>query len=577
MIAFVATLWTSALHAQNVNMDRFITLKVKEGTQIKMKMKAASNNIAVRIVSGSEVYNLTVGTSETILQEYRAGAATMTIYGNITEFDCAENSFNLTAVDPSKNPMLTLLRCYNNQLTELNVTQLEQLEWLYCQNNQLTELNLSQNKRLGWLSCYGNRLTSLDLRKNKMLIWLYCENNSLELLDISQNKYVTEIKCQNNRLASLDISQNTNLNTLYCQNNQFSTQAIEDIYCALPNRKNQESGTLVVVNDSKSANHATVMATTAKNATAKNWKLVYGSSINKELPVTSGNYICGSFGLVINGVEITTANYKNINGDAFGIKEGSVTYDPAKKTLTLENAKIHNSAASGNEAIGIWNRRVDGLKIVLIGDNSVQSDNYSGIINGEKLGMTITGAGKLNVAGSTKGSRGIYSMGTLTIDATDVTAIGLLGIAGSGKPESILTINNSSVTAQGNQASISNFNTLTLVGSNITQPADAIIEGGAVKKDGMLVNTEVAIKPQTNNVAKTEISTLAFYPNPVADVLYIRTVAAVHSIQVYNMYGAEVAVVVGSKQINLVHLTAGVYSVRVETTQGTETMRVIKK
>ena len=205
MIAFVATLWTSALHAQSVNMDRFITLEVKEGAQIKMKMKAASNNIAVRIKSGSEVYNFTVGTSETTLQEYKAGAATMTIYGNITEFDCAENASNLTAVDTSKNPMLTVLRCYNNRLTKLDITRLEQLEWLYCQNNELAELNLSQNKKLGWLSCYSNKLTSLNLRENKILTWLYCENNSLESLDISQNKYVTEIKCQNNKLPYYEI------------------------------------------------------------------------------------------------------------------------------------------------------------------------------------------------------------------------------------------------------------------------------------------------------------------------------------------------------------------------------------
>ena len=44
------------------------------------------------------------------------------------------------------------------------------LKKLVCYNNQLTELDVSKNTKLMELSCYNNQLTSLDVSKNTKLL-----------------------------------------------------------------------------------------------------------------------------------------------------------------------------------------------------------------------------------------------------------------------------------------------------------------------------------------------------------------------------------------------------------------------
>ena len=117
---------------------------------------------------------------------------------------------------------LTYLHCSNNELTELNLSQNQQLVDLYCNGNQLTELNLSQNSSIVNLYCSNNELINLDVSQNTMLVNLYCSNNELISLDVSQNAELTNLNCGTNLITSLDLSQNTLLTNLYCSNNQIS-------------------------------------------------------------------------------------------------------------------------------------------------------------------------------------------------------------------------------------------------------------------------------------------------------------------------------------------------------------------
>jgi hypothetical protein len=117
---------------------------------------------------------------------------------------------------------LTVLWCYNNQLTFLDVTQNTQLIRLECDQNQLTSLDVSQNTFLTVLSCYSNQLTSLDVSQNVALTNLYCNSNPFTSLDVSQNTALTKLWCYSNQLTSLDVSQNTALIELRCEQNQLN-------------------------------------------------------------------------------------------------------------------------------------------------------------------------------------------------------------------------------------------------------------------------------------------------------------------------------------------------------------------
>ena len=226
--ALIVGLLTSAstAMAQTVNMSRYITLNVKKDSAIQLDFKAAAAGTPVRIVSGSNTQDITVGTSWTGIATYTADGTTMTVYGDIIGLDCQENEARITALDPSHNTQLTTLWCNSN-----------------------------------WLS-------------------------------------------------SLDISKNTQLNTLYCWDNKFSTQALDDIYCALPDRTGKESGVIQPVYSDTSSNHAIVLATNKANAIAKNWKVQYYAD-DTDIPATTGKHKCSATDIAEAAAEPALTLYPN--------------------------------------------------------------------------------------------------------------------------------------------------------------------------------------------------------------------------------------------------------------------------
>ena len=139
----------------------------------------------------------------------------------LTELKCFFNQ--LTELDVSKNTALGYLYCYDNQLKSLDVSKNTALIWLYCNGNQLTTLDVSNNTALTTLECSGNQLKSLGVSKNTALKWLFCEGNQLTSLDVSNNTALYDLYCSDNQLTTLDVSGCTALEELYCRNNQLTS------------------------------------------------------------------------------------------------------------------------------------------------------------------------------------------------------------------------------------------------------------------------------------------------------------------------------------------------------------------
>ena len=237
LIGLIASATTMA---QTVNMSSYITLTVTKDAAIRLNLKAAVTNTPIRIVSGSNTQDITVGTAWTGKRVYNADGTNMTIYGDLTGFDCSVNGAKLTALDASKNTQLTVLSCSNNQLTALDVSRNTQLTTLYCSNNQLNALDVSKNTQLTVLSCYNNQFTALDVSKNTQLTVLYCYDNQFTSFDVSKNTQLATLFCSNNQLTSLDISKNTQLAVLDCSKNQL---------IALDVSKNTQLATLFCYNN----------------------------------------------------------------------------------------------------------------------------------------------------------------------------------------------------------------------------------------------------------------------------------------------------------------------------------------
>ena len=182
--------------------------------------------------------------SLTVLSCYNNSLTSLEVSANtaLTYLDCDNNSLtsldvsqntaltelrcsenHLTKLDVSQNTALTVLDCRWNQLTKLDLSQNTELTELSCDNNQLTKLEVSANTKLTDLWCYSNQLTELDVRANTALTLLFCDTNQLTSLNVSNNTKLTYLDCDSNQLTELDLSQNTELTELSCDNNQLTS------------------------------------------------------------------------------------------------------------------------------------------------------------------------------------------------------------------------------------------------------------------------------------------------------------------------------------------------------------------
>ena len=128
----------------------------------------------------------------------------------VTEIDVGKKNIS-SLVGIQFFPNLEKLYCYDNQLTELDVSKNTALVYLDCYGNKLTSLDVSKNTNLIRLSCFENQLTELDVRQNAALEYLYCYENQLTELDVSRNNKIFVLEANNNYLTSLNVD-NTSIN-----------------------------------------------------------------------------------------------------------------------------------------------------------------------------------------------------------------------------------------------------------------------------------------------------------------------------------------------------------------------------
>ena len=153
---------------------------------------------------------------------------------------CWDNE--LTGLDLSKNTALKNLQCSNSKLQSLDLSQNPNLTQLYCGRNPLTTLDLSKNAKLKVLNCSGfanrrTKLTELDLSQNSALESLDCSINELKQLNVSGCTALKKLSCSSNQLTTLDVSKNVNLTFLNCGSNQLTAldvsnnPKLEDLSC----------------------------------------------------------------------------------------------------------------------------------------------------------------------------------------------------------------------------------------------------------------------------------------------------------------------------------------------------------
>ena len=343
-----------------VNMSRYITLIVEKGADILLDIAADAANTPIKIVSGDKEQAITVGTSWTGVKSYTAGDATMTVYGDALKLDCSKNGVKVTGLNTSSNA---------------------QLQVLFCYKDSISSLDLSNNKELKSLHCFGDKLTSLDVSKNKQLQWL---------------------KCHDNRLTAIDVSHNTQLKYMTCYGNDFTTAALDNIYCLLPDRAGQKAGEIQPLLNASSPEKNKVLATNSNNAIARNWKVQYSQN-GSVITGFTGTKQCGG----VSGVNmdryitLTVVSGEEINLNLFadaddtpikivsGTKEQIITvgtswtgmnkYITDGSTMTVYgNVQKFSCGGNGKNITGLDVSHNSQLTILYCDKNAIISLNVSG-------------------------------------------------------------------------------------------------------------------------------------------------------------------------------------------------------
>lgn len=82
---------------------------------------------------------------------------------------------------------------------------------------------------------------------------------------------------------------------------------------------------------------------------------------------------------------------------------------------------------------------------------------------------------------------------------------------------------------------------------------------------------------ETMGTAGFNAAEIKLYPNPADDKLYIETEDEIMSIQVYDINGRGINVSYNSNSINTSPLSAGIYTIKINTARGTSTHKVLKR
>ncbi|MGC6414051.1 MAG: InlB B-repeat-containing protein [Bacteroidia bacterium] len=124
---------------------------------------------------------------------------------SITSLQLAEkNISNLEGINSFKN--LTYLGLYNNNIGQINISNLEKLIELDLTANNVSQVNFDNNLELQIIRLNGNPINEVDVTGLSKLRELYLNGLPIDELDLSENPLLTNLDIEYTNLSFLDLS-----------------------------------------------------------------------------------------------------------------------------------------------------------------------------------------------------------------------------------------------------------------------------------------------------------------------------------------------------------------------------------
>ncbi len=507
------------------------------------------------------------------------------------------------------------------------------LEVLYCYNNNLSELDISNNTVLVSLSCYLNNLTSLDIRANTALSSLHCYSNNLDDLDVSTNIALEVLSCFYNNISSLDLSANTALTRLWCQNNQLTSLDIRN-----------EHNNLIDTDDFKTTGNADLTCINVDNTTwsTTNWTYIDTTSSFDEhcgetyIPDDNfeqalidlgyddviDDYIITSNINSITSLNVSNKNIANLTGieDFVALTSLNCNYNSLTSLDIAANTALSTLRCSNNDLTDLDITNNTSLTFLDFSSNSIDEIDIS--INTALYGLKCSSNLLTTIDMSTNINLTMISAGFNPLSNFDIsTNINLEQLYCNNLNLSSLDISNNLdlewLRCQNNNLTdldLSDFENLTILdcsNNNLTNlniqngNNTAIIEerfhtSGNPDLSCIFVDdisystttwtdidtTSTFVETQAECDTALSISSEEFelaitlFPNPVTNLLTIKISNDIQleKVSLFDIMGKQISIEENSTTISLKHLPAGVYFIKLQDVGGTSiTKKIIKK
>jgi len=179
----------------------------------------ANNDGEIEVDEALAVYRLKVQGSNNVNSPTDISDLTgIEYFKNLVELNCADNM--LTTLDVSALTNLLYFRCDRNSLSNLNVSGLTKLITFYYGSNHLQNVDYT-GMDLYELSCENNQITNLDVSNLPNLRVLFCGYNLLQDLDLRNLTGLRSLNCAQTQLTELDLSYTRSFIGLNANDNPF--------------------------------------------------------------------------------------------------------------------------------------------------------------------------------------------------------------------------------------------------------------------------------------------------------------------------------------------------------------------
>ena len=337
---------------------------VAEAGQTTVKFKTTAKELWIEDISGNFDYMETTPGQEVVHTLKPQFQSTYKFHGKISSFDI-NNQDKVQSLKIVKHDVLAELKANDcTGMKNVQLSDIANLEKLSINNSHVKELALATFPALKELSCAKNELTQLN----------FASNTKLEKVDCSENsglKTITALKSVGSAPAPLK--------ELKFGGSGLTIDAINALFCLLPERTSDAKGKLYAAKDANDANEKLVPDNCyTSRATKKHWEIFLNdgsvASLGNE---ASGNHAC------------EPEKVKAIKMDPITIIHGeTMQLLPTIEPSYADNPKVKWTVKTGADKVKLYDATPAILEALNVGEATIEGVAEDG--GGAKAEVKVT-------------------------------------------------------------------------------------------------------------------------------------------------------------------------------------------